>query len=89
MYTADELSSADPSLNRGTINVSDDAAVALQYLLQVNEVTGDPAALSIAEHLLSSIQAFFADPIRAGVASSMPPHLRIQRIRNSRISSRL
>ena len=66
IYTTDELSSADPSVNRGTINVSDDAAVALQYLVQVNEVTGDPAALSIAEHLLSSIQAFFADPNKSG-----------------------
>jgi hypothetical protein len=66
IYTTEELLSADPSLNRGTINVSDDAAVALQYPLQVNEVTGDPAALSIAEHLLSSIQAFFADPNKSG-----------------------
>ena len=66
IYTTDELSSADPSVNRGTINVSDDAAVALQYLVQVNEVTGDPAALSIAERLLSSIQAFFADPNGSG-----------------------
>lgn len=66
IYTTDQLSSADPSVNRGTINVSDDAAVALQYLLQVNEVTGDPAALSIAERLLSSIQAFFADPNKSG-----------------------
>jgi hypothetical protein len=80
IYTADELSSADPSVNRGTINVLDDAAVALQYLLQVNEVTGDPAALSIAEHLLSSIQAFFADPNKSGcgilyaTASEDPAH---------------
>jgi Glycosyl hydrolase family 76 len=66
IYTTDELSSADRSVNRGTINVSDDAAVVLQYLLQVNEVTGDPAALSIAERLLSSIQAFFADPNKSG-----------------------
>jgi len=66
IYTADELSSADPSVNRGTINVSDDAAVALQYLLHVNEVTGDPAAFSMAERLLPSIQAFFADPNKSG-----------------------
>ncbi len=80
IYTTEELSSADPSVNRGTINVSDDAAVALQYLLQVNEVTGDPAALSIAERLLSSIQAFFADPNKSGcgilyaTASEDPGH---------------
>jgi hypothetical protein len=80
IYTTDELSSADPSVNRGTINVSDDAAVALQYLLQVNEVTGDPAALSIAERLLSSIQAFFADPNKSecgilyATASEDPAH---------------
>ena len=66
IYTTEELSSADPSVNRATINVSDDAAVALQYLVQVSEVTGDPAALSIAERLLSSIQAFFADPNKSG-----------------------
>lgn len=34
MYTAEELSSADPALNRHTINVSDDAAVSLQYLIR-------------------------------------------------------
>jgi hypothetical protein len=66
IYTKDELSSADPSVNHGTINVSDDAAVALQYLVQVNEVTGDPAAFSIAEALLQSIQSFFADPNNSG-----------------------
>jgi hypothetical protein len=80
IYTTDELSSADPSVNRGTMNVSDDAALALQYLVQVNEVTGDPAALSIAERLLSSIQAFFADPNNSGcgilyaTASEDPAH---------------
>jgi hypothetical protein len=89
IYTTDELSSADPSLNRGTIYVSDDAAVALQYLIQINEVTGDPAALSIAERLLSSIQAFFADPNKSGCGILYAPHLRIQAIKNSPLLSRL
>jgi hypothetical protein len=62
IYTKDQLSPAAPSVNRGAMNASDDAAVALQYLLQVNEVTGDPTALSIAENLPRSIQAFFAEP---------------------------
>jgi Glycosyl hydrolase family 76 len=80
IYTRDQLSSADPSVNRGAINASDDAAVALQYLLQVNEVTGDPTALSIAENLLSSIKTFFADPNTSGcgilyaTASEDPAH---------------
>jgi hypothetical protein len=65
-YTKNELSSADPSVNHGAIMVSDDAALALQYLVQVNEVTGDPAAFSIAEALLPSIQSFFADPHHSG-----------------------
>jgi hypothetical protein len=66
IYTADELSSADPLVNRHTISASDDAAVAVQYLMQVNEVAGDPLALFIAEKLLSSIQAFFRDPNNSG-----------------------
>jgi Glycosyl hydrolase family 76 len=66
IYTADELSSADPLVNRHTISASDDAALALQYLVQVNEVTGDPLALSIAEKLLSNIRAFFRDPNNSG-----------------------
>jgi hypothetical protein len=66
IYTRNELSSADPLVNHGIINVSDDAALALQYLVQVNEVTGDPTAFSIAEALLSSMQSFFADPNNSG-----------------------
>jgi hypothetical protein len=66
IYSKNELTSADPSVNHGSINVSDDAALALQYLIQVNEVTGDPTALSLAEALLSSIQSFFADPNSSG-----------------------
>lgn len=66
IYTADELSSADPTANRHTISASDDAALGLQYLMQVNEVTGDPLGLSIAEKLLSSIRALFRDPNNSG-----------------------
>jgi hypothetical protein len=66
IYTRNELTSADPSVNHGIINVSDDAALALQYLVQVNEVTGDPTALSLAEALLSSTQSFFFDSNNSG-----------------------
>jgi Glycosyl hydrolase family 76 len=80
IYNRNELSSADPSVNHGIINVSDDAALALQYLVHVNEVTGDPAALSTAEALLHSIQSFSADPNKSGcgilyaTASEDPAH---------------
>lgn len=64
--TLEQIASADPRINRGIINVSDDAAWVLRYLVQVNEVTGDPDALSYAEKLLASTQSYFADPNKSG-----------------------
>src|SRR5262249_9402681 len=60
------LSSASPS--SGTINVSDDAAWVIDYLVQVHEVTGDRRALSDAAALLPSILERFADPNAARVS---------------------
>jgi hypothetical protein len=61
-----QMQSSDPSINRGTINVSDDAGWVMRYLVQVNEVTGDPDALAYAEKLLASTQTYFADPNKSG-----------------------
>jgi hypothetical protein len=44
------------------VNVSDDAAWVMSYLVQVHEVTGDPRALADAQALLPSILDRFADP---------------------------
>jgi hypothetical protein len=66
VFTRAQMQSADPRINRGIINVSDDAAWVMRYLIQVNEVTGDPDALSYAAKLLSSTQTYFADPNKSG-----------------------
>jgi hypothetical protein len=66
VFTPAQITSADPRINRGIINVSDDAAWVMRYLVQVNEVTGDPDALSYAEKLLASTQTYFADPNNSG-----------------------
>lgn len=66
LYTSLQLSSADPSANGGTILVSDDAALALQFLVQVNDATGDPMALADAQNLLASMRSYFADPNDSG-----------------------
>lgn len=50
----------------GIINVADDAAWAITYFCQVHEATGDPAALRIAEALIDSTYATFADPHKGG-----------------------
>ncbi len=50
----------------GLINVEDDASWAIAYFCQVHEVTGDPAALHIAEALIDSTYATYADPNRGG-----------------------
>jgi Glycosyl hydrolase family 76 len=80
VFTPARLQSADPNINRGTINVSDDAAWVVRYLVQVNEVTGDPDALTYAEKLFASTQTYFADPHKSGcgllyaTASQDPSH---------------
>ncbi len=50
----------------GIVNVADDAAWAIAYFCQVHEATGDPAALRIAEQLIDSTYATFADPNQGG-----------------------
>jgi hypothetical protein len=58
------------------INVSDDAAWGLNYLVQVHEVIGDPRALDDAKGLLHSILDRFADPntprVRYGSLNASP-----------------
>jgi hypothetical protein len=51
----------------GIVNVSDDAAWELNYLVQVHEVTNDPRALDDAVALLHNVLERFADPNAAGV----------------------
>jgi hypothetical protein len=60
VFSDEALSSAAKSYC--IINVSDDAAWALNYLVQVHEVTGDRRALADAIALLPSILDRFADP---------------------------
>ena len=59
IFTDDELSAG--WLGR-TINASDDAGWEANYLVQVNEVTGDRRALADAAALIPSVIAYFADP---------------------------
>ena len=56
------------------INVADDAAWACAYFCQVHEATGDPAAIRIAEVLVTSTYATFADPNHgeAGLLYALP-----------------
>ena len=56
------------------INVADDAAWACAYFCQVHEATGDPAAIRIAEALITSTYATFADPNHgdAGMLYALP-----------------
>jgi hypothetical protein len=60
----------------GIINVSDDAAWELNYLVQVHEVTNDPRALADAVALLPRILDRFADPnaprVRYGALQASP-----------------
>jgi len=67
-YPAARLSSAAWSGYEadGIINVADDAAWAIAYFCQVHDATGDPAALRIAEALIDSTYATFADPNHGG-----------------------
>ena len=65
-YTDAQLSSADSARDAGIINVSDDAAWALQFLMQVHDATGDPAALRLAMALADDTWRFFADPNHGG-----------------------
>src|SRR5580658_9970015 len=60
VYSDQELSSADKSV--GIVNVSDDAAWELNYLMQVHEVLGDKQSLDDATILLPNILNRFADP---------------------------
>jgi hypothetical protein len=60
VFTDKAMSSADKS--NLIMNVSDDSAWAMNYLVQVHEVTGDPRALADAAKLLPSILNRFADP---------------------------
>jgi Glycosyl hydrolase family 76 len=66
IFTPVQMQSADPRINRGIVNVSDDAAWVMRYLVQVNEITGDPDALTYAENLFASTQTYFADPNKSG-----------------------
>ena len=65
-YTDAQLGSADSARDAGMVNVSDDAAFALQFLMQVHGATGDPAALRLAMALADDTWRFFADPNRGG-----------------------
>jgi hypothetical protein len=60
VYSDDEISSASSSA--GIVNVSDDAAWELNYLVQIHEVTGYQLALDDATYLLHNILVRFADP---------------------------
>lgn len=50
----------------GIINVQDDASWAIAYFCQVHEATGAPAAIRIAEALIGSTYATYADPNHGG-----------------------
>jgi hypothetical protein len=60
VWTDRQLSSADPST--GIMNVSDDAAWAINYLVQTYAATGDIRALDDAKALLPTILDRWADP---------------------------
>lgn len=66
LYTEAQLSTADWSRNKHIINVSDDAAFAITYFVQVHDATGEPGALRIAKALIASTYRFFADRDRGG-----------------------
>lgn len=53
--------SGDGSRDR-TVNISDDAAWKANYLAQVHEVTGDPAALAYLMEMIPATLTRFADP---------------------------
>lgn len=58
----------------GIINVEDDASWAIAYFCQVHEATGDPLALHLAEALIGSTYATYADPNHgdAGLRYALP-----------------
>lgn len=75
-YNEAQLSSAAWSGYRadGIINVEDDASWAVAYFCQVHEATGDPAALRIAEALITSTYKTYEDPNHgnAGLLYALP-----------------
>jgi hypothetical protein len=74
VFSDKAISSAARSF--GIVNVSDDAAWELNYLVQVHEVTGDPRAMADAVALLPNILNRFADPnapwVRYGALRGSP-----------------
>ena len=56
------------------INVSDDTALAIAYMMQVHDATGDPAALRFLQGLVDTTYRVFADPNRggAGILYALP-----------------